>query len=655
MFRNLSINIVLNAMIFVIIVLSVLGITMSYRVLEKKKADSLVINIAGRQRMLTQKYVKEVLLEAGEETVRVKLAAEAAAAAAAAAADTDSSTSSDDDLSLTLVGGDQSASVSDNPSKVVASTHTEALFQRTLIAFIKSGTTSTSLFKEVPIDLPALQEVEALSKLSDVSKAWQQVINAKEAVFVEVVAGRQTLTAVQSLIQAGNDCMKLMDEAVSIIQTDSDMKVSSLYKKQFGALILVVICAGLGVVVVRRKVVEPLREALNVAEAVGAGNFQEEILTASNDEVGTVMRALASMAEKLNQVLGGIRSHAANLDRSSVELVGSASSALGAVKKTSLQSADVSRSAKGLDDDVSKILTEISRLEDDTREVTGFGLEVGGGLEQASTAIGQLSNNANSIASSVEEVSATLGEIAQNAERTTKSTAMALGMANEAAKKVNDLGSSAEEVSKVIHLIKSVAEQTNLLALNATIEAASAGEAGKGFAVVASEVKELARKTARATKEVEEQVDSMMHNTHDAVSSIGEIVTIINDLDQDFQAISSSVETQNHTVNDLSHQLSSNADNTVEVNQSVQSANEAIGKLNGRLANITKSVHVVVQMLHSNSDIISTISSNQLSIEINIKDNAQAFAQADATGKQMGTLSADLNKELAWFNLREQV
>jgi methyl-accepting chemotaxis protein len=66
---------------------------------------------------------------------------------------------------------------------------------------------------------------------------------------------------------------------------------------------------------------------------------------------------------------------------------------------------------------------------------------------------------------------------------------------------VSKLGESSAEIGQVIKVITSIAQQTNLLALNATIEAAPAGEAGKGFAVVANEVKELAKKTAKATEE----------------------------------------------------------------------------------------------------------------------------------------------------------
>lgn len=58
------------------------------------------------------------------------------------------------------------------------------------------------------------------------------------------------------------------------------------------------------------------------------------------------------------------------------------------------------------------------------------------------------------------------------------------------------------QVQTVSSTIEAIARKTNMLALNATIEAARAGDAGRSFAVVAAEVKKLAHDTRAATSQI---------------------------------------------------------------------------------------------------------------------------------------------------------
>ncbi len=115
------------------------------------------------------------------------------------------------------------------------------------------------------------------------------------------------------------------------------------------------------------------------------------------------------------------------------------------------------------------------------------------GLQETSTALGQLASLTQKNADNAEEANDLMREALNFVVR-----------ARDDMRKVDaamgEINVSGGEIGKIIKVIDEIAFQTNLLALNASVEAARAGEAGAGFAVVADEVRNLALRSAEAAK-----------------------------------------------------------------------------------------------------------------------------------------------------------
>ena len=188
-----------------------------------------------------------------------------------------------------------------------------------------------------------------------------------------------------------------------------------------------------------------------------------------------------------------------------------------------------------------------------------------------SSAADQVTQNIHMVATASDEMTASIKEIAKNASDAARIATSAVGAAQSANATVGKLGSASQEIGKVVKVITSIARQTNLLALNATIEAARAGEAGKGFAVVAHEVKELAKETAKATEEIAQKVEAIRADTKGAVEVIGQISSVITQINDIANTIASAVEEQTAVTNEIARNVTDAAHGSSQVAQSIQS------------------------------------------------------------------------------------
>jgi methyl-accepting chemotaxis protein len=272
---------------------------------------------------------------------------------------------------------------------------------------------------------------------------------------------------------------------------------------------------------------------LTVVSAAGQGDLTQEIQVHGSDSIGQMGEGLAKFFANLRQSIGSIGESAVSLATASENL------------------------------------TTVSQQMSANAEETSAQTKV------VSSATLQVNQNLQTVATGAEEMGISIKDIAKNATEAAKVASAAVSAAQTANATVSKLGESSAEIGQVIKVITSIAQQTNLLALNATIEAARAGEAGKGFAVVANEVKELAKKTAKATEDISRKIETIQVDAKAAVDSIGTISEVINQINGISNTIATAVEEQNATTNEMARNVSEAAHGSGEITSNIAGVAEA--------------------------------------------------------------------------------
>ncbi len=155
-------------------------------------------------------------------------------------------------------------------------------------------------------------------------------------------------------------------------------------------------------------------------------------------------------------------------------------------------------------------------------------------LEETSAAISQIADNSKDAAGSARDAT---GAVDAAKSKTGDSTVVV----NNAIAAMSEIEASSGQISKIVQLIEDIAFQTNLLALNAGVEAARAGEAGRGFSVVASEVRELARRSSEAAREIGGLIAESGRHVASGVSLVQDTGTALTEIQTAVQAIADHV------------------------------------------------------------------------------------------------------------------
>ncbi|MDR2005692.1 MAG: methyl-accepting chemotaxis protein [Acidaminococcales bacterium] len=408
-----------------------------------------------------------------------------------------------------------------------------------------------------------------------------------------------------------NEYAQFLLDRMALRTRQANENTSQTLNYIMSAMILLILLALVITAVFVKRLTQPIRKAVAVADAIAHNDLTRHALSyKGNDEISDLARSFENMVKNLRATITDILGLAGNLSESCKEVDANAGHA-----------AESAQNIASLVDNMADMQTKQSAL-----------------YNKADADIKDMDSVISSIITAIEHIE----NISKESDRAAQSGHGALEEAQKQMRRINcamekstgvvsTLDGSSKKIGEIIDVISSIANQTNLLALNAAIEAARAGEHGRGFAVVAEEVRKLAEQVATATQETSDIITQIQRETQNAIDAMkngsDEVAkgnAVIANTGQSFDNIAELVETLKQEIT----QVKQKAARLTQDSESVFGEINAVKGISDKNADGANNINALTEEQSANMEEISTTVRQLADLAETMKAAVQKFKMA---------------------------
>ncbi len=417
-------------------------------------------------------------------------------------------------------------------------------------------------------------EINAGDTVANFSQSPYMTSSELEGSYRSTAAGYPTYLAyAKDELSGYTVCVAVKESAVL-----SEARQAALIVMGIG--IALVIIVSIISVFIAKGFTKPIAAVTESLSALADGRFQKiDGFAKRKDEFGEIVRSSNTVIEKLDEIVGHIKSSAVTVGDSSEELSDMASQIASTTEGVSNAVQEIATGAVQQAEEIQQAAENVGRITDavggvqtSTDDMENLAARMKEASEASSKSLQNLQDSSSEMTDKIEEIARTIGAT-QNA--------------------VSDINERVEGIS-------GIASQTNLLSLNASIEAARAGEAGKGFAVVAEEIRKLADDSENMAQEIRQVMDVLLQEAQEAVAAAGLVKQ--GNIEQQ-EALGETLSSVNGMLSDIEEtvlgvkKIASGANTCVESNDVVSDAMSSLSAISQENAASSETTGASVQEL----------------------------------------------------------